>query len=140
MRLIDADALKEIYTCNFDYENCIYDGATVVGNVDEAPTVDAVPVEWIEETMKLAESVGAKEYAEHLEVLLADWLEREERMKANEYIPADIDHNIKVALEKLKEAYWSNDYKNMAHQFKEAEGIIISALVFGDYDIVRKEE
>ena len=44
MRLIDADALKEIYTCNFDYENCIYDGATVVGNVDEAPTVDAVPV------------------------------------------------------------------------------------------------
>lgn len=44
MKLIDADALKEKYTRNFDYENCIYDGATVVGNVDEAPTVDAVPV------------------------------------------------------------------------------------------------
>ena len=44
MRLIDADALKEIYTRNFDYKNCIYDGATVVGNVDEAPTVDAIPV------------------------------------------------------------------------------------------------
>jgi len=51
MRMIDADALKEIYTRNFDYENCIYDGSTVVGNVDEAPTVDAVPVRhgtWIE--------------------------------------------------------------------------------------------
>ena len=61
-------------------------------------------------------------------------------MRENEYIPADIDHNIKVALQKLKESYWSNDYKNMTHQFKEAEEIIISALVFGNYDIVRKEE
>lgn len=61
-------------------------------------------------------------------------------MKENKYIPVDIDHNIKVALQKLKESYWSNDYKNMAHQFKEAEEIIISALVFGNYDIVRKEE
>lgn len=50
MRMIDADALKDIYTRNFDYENCIYDGATVVGNVDESPTVDAEPVrhgKWI---------------------------------------------------------------------------------------------
>ena len=44
MRPIDADALKEIYTRNFDYENCIYDGATVVSNIDETPTVDAEPV------------------------------------------------------------------------------------------------
>ena len=61
-------------------------------------------------------------------------------MKENEYIPVDIDHNIKVALQKLKESYWSNDYKNMTRQFKEAEEIIISSLVFGNYDIVRKEE
>lgn len=38
----------------------------------------AIPIEWIQETMQLAETVGAKEYAEHLEVLLADWAEERE--------------------------------------------------------------
>ena len=78
MRLIDADALKvwsEIVPLTDD-------GGIDINDFEEKmmsmPTVDAIPVEWIEETMKLAESVGAKEYAEHLEVLLADWLEREE--------------------------------------------------------------
>lgn len=34
-----------------------------------------IPVSFIEKIMKLAEEVGAKEYAEHLEVLLNDWEE-----------------------------------------------------------------
>jgi len=78
MRLIDADVLK-------DWSEIVPltdDGGIDINDFEEKmmsmPTVDAIPVEWIEETMKLAESVGAKEYAEHLEVLLADWLEREE--------------------------------------------------------------
>lgn len=58
----------------------------------------------------------------------------------NEYIKGDIEHNVKVALNKLIEAYWSNDYEKYAQQFVEAEKIIISALVFGGFDIVRKEE
>lgn len=49
-----------------------------IGRMINAQTVDAIPIEWIEETMRLAESVGAKEYAEHLEVLMADWAEEME--------------------------------------------------------------
>lgn len=65
---------------------------------------------------------------------------RKKEKKKNEYIEGDIDHNIKVALNKLIEAYWSNDYEKYANQFLEAEKIIISTLVFGGFDIVRKEE
>lgn len=62
---------------------------------------------------------------------------RKKGKKKNEYIDGDIDHNVKVALSKLREAYWSNDYEKYAQQFVEAEKIIISTLVFGGFDIVR---
>lgn len=76
VRLIDADALKEIYTRNFDYENCIYDGATVVGNVDDAPTVDAVPVSFL---LKLQETAVNDEASEIINEIIARWeREREE--------------------------------------------------------------
>lgn len=65
---------------------------------------------------------------------------RKKEKKKNEYIQGDPDHNVKVALNKLIEAYWSNDYEKYAQQFVEAETIIISTLVFGGFDIVRKEE
>jgi hypothetical protein len=42
---------------------------------DETPTVEAIPVEWIKETIKIAESVQASKYAEHLRTLLEDWRE-----------------------------------------------------------------
>ena len=72
MRLIDADALKaEMPTVEDEYKYAHK-------LIDDAQTVEAVPVSWIEETMQLAEKVGAKEYAEHLEVLLADWAEERE--------------------------------------------------------------
>lgn len=51
-RLINADVLKRTYTQNCDYENCIYDGAFIVNNIDEQPTIDA-PVKrgkWIEKS------------------------------------------------------------------------------------------
>ena len=78
-RLIDADALKTHFPKDEDWED--YPANTnsdVCETIDEQQTVEAIPIEWIEETMQLAETVGAKEYAEHLEVLLADWAEREE--------------------------------------------------------------
>jgi len=61
-------------------------------------------------------------------------------MKDNEYIKGDIEHNVKVALRKLKEAYWSNNPEQYAQQFVQAEEIIITTLVFGEFEIVRKEE
>ncbi len=80
MRLIDAGTLKEKIKSRFQTEpTWNFSGLRIAEHeIEQMPTVDAIPVEWIEETMKLAETVGAKEYAEHLEVLLADWIERKE--------------------------------------------------------------
>ena len=62
-------------------------------------------------------------------------------MSENEYIPGDPDHNVKVALRKLKETYWKNNPTAEDKQkFAEAEEIIICTLVFGGFDIVRKEK
>ena len=62
-------------------------------------------------------------------------------MKDNEYIKGDIDHNVKVALRRLKEIYWKNDVTTEDKQkYVEAQEIIICTLVFGGFDIVRKEE
>ena len=62
-------------------------------------------------------------------------------MKDNEYIQGDPEHNVKVALRRLKEIYWKNNVTaEDAQKFEEAREIIISALVFGRFDIVRKEE
>lgn len=62
-------------------------------------------------------------------------------MKSNEYIQGDPDHNVKVALRKLKEIYWKNNVTaEEARKFEEAKEIIICTLVFGGFDIVRKEE
>lgn len=61
-------------------------------------------------------------------------------MKDNEYIQGDPEHNVKVALRRLKEIYWKNNVTTEeAQKYMEAEEIIISALVFGEFDLVRKE-
>ena len=41
--------------------------------IREQPEVEAIPIEFIKETIKLAESVQASKYAEHLKTLLEDW-------------------------------------------------------------------
>lgn len=62
-------------------------------------------------------------------------------MNDNEYIQGDPDHNVKVALRRLKEIYWKNNVTTEeAQKYMEAEEIIISTLVFGEFDLVRKEE
>lgn len=78
MRLIDADALK-------DWSEIVPltdDGGIDINDFEEKlesmPTVEAIPVSWIQETMQLAETVGAEKYAELLGVLLDDWAERKE--------------------------------------------------------------
>ena len=47
--------------------------------LENAPTVDAIPVEWIEEIIQLAETTyGANWYAMNLRILLNEWSERKE--------------------------------------------------------------
>ena len=76
MRLIDADALL-----NRMQKDPLFDLVErygVSGVIDAEPTVDAVPVSFIEELIQLSEKVGAEKYAEHLGYLLDDWAERKE--------------------------------------------------------------
>ena len=62
-------------------------------------------------------------------------------MKDNEYIQGDPDHNVKIALRKLKEIYWKNNPTTEDMQkFVQAQEIIICTLVFGGFEIVRKDE
>ena len=56
----------------------------------------------------------------------------------NIYIVGDADHNVKVAIEKLRAAYWSNDYEKYASQYKQAENIIISAICHSGYTLIHQ--
>lgn len=58
----------------------------------------------------------------------------------NQYIVGDANHNAKVAVEKLREAYWSNDYEKYASQFKQAEEIIISAICHSGFTLIREDK
>ena len=81
MRLIDADAL--IRAMRADPLYFVVEQYNVEGPIHAAPTIDAVPVEWIkrwskepmtEKDMKLAEQCEWN----ILEWLIADWHERKE--------------------------------------------------------------
>ena len=69
MRLIDADELpcKEMV-----------DGMLDVFDILEAPTIEAIPIEWLMEIIRLAKNTGHRRYAEHLQILLEDWRKENE--------------------------------------------------------------
>ena len=69
MRIIDADSLLK------GTEDHQFIDTHVIWN---APTVDAIPVEWIKENKNLARQVGAWQYELFLETLLKDWEEENE--------------------------------------------------------------
>lgn len=73
LRLINLDELEK----DTEWDE-YFDGYTSYSStmIDEAEIVEAIPVEYIKDTIKLAERVQANEYAEHLKCLLEDW-ERE---------------------------------------------------------------
>ena len=52
IRIIDADALKANM---FDYAppEMLWDRGDIEYKIDEQPTIDAIPVEWIEEKIRL---------------------------------------------------------------------------------------
>ena len=76
MRLIDADALKEMihYTDDF-YETPYVEWEDIV----LAPTVDAVPVEWIKNYIKRTEDNGNTFSAVQYEMMLWDYIADGER-------------------------------------------------------------
>lgn len=80
MRLVDTDALKdraEIIPLTFDGGIDINDFEKML---DEMPTVEAIPVEYIESTMnRWKEIIGYEESVEALRILIDNWkIERKE--------------------------------------------------------------
>lgn len=81
MRLVDADALCEYIEKEFDGV-CVYD---VSGNeaarefcdmVDIAPTIDAIPVEWL--INKANDQERAPLYRRYAKMLIEDWNKEQE--------------------------------------------------------------
>lgn len=73
MRLIDVDELFVVDTIEQVNGELNIVSWVPLSQIEDAPTVEAIPVEWIKETIELAENVQASKYAEHLRILLEDW-------------------------------------------------------------------
>ena len=80
MRLIDADILKyhDVYEQEWLGDGGRYTQAIYRDEIDKQPTVDAVPVLYIKETIAWAKENGSVEYADYLSHLLSAWAERKE--------------------------------------------------------------
>lgn len=82
MRLIDADALRkdivELPNCSNGFSDT-YDKAMILSVIDEQPTVDAVPVEFVKESIEILKFNGMLSGALLFETLLNDWKANTER-------------------------------------------------------------
>ena len=87
MRLVDADALKEqVESHVVSMSVCLsmdehYGKVTMredcLKDIDNAPTVDAIPVEWLDWRIMNAKYNGIKEAADAFEFVLKCWKEQE---------------------------------------------------------------
>jgi len=76
MRLIDGDALKESVRKKF---KSIPDRCEINGLVNAAPTIDAIPVEWLESKRKEALHEGMRpDEVEAVEMVLWMWQKEQE--------------------------------------------------------------
>jgi len=90
MRLVDADALKTEFDKNCAMECACCDHATCnhVGNavgcglVDAAPTVDAIPVEWLEKQADYARSEWDYDSCEGIRMVLKAWQKEQEAVRS----------------------------------------------------------
>lgn len=86
MRLINADELKERIAIDSDLvEMC--DGSMVPCidfeyNIDFAPTVDAIPIEWLDMFMQRYKIQGDDEY-KLLHFMVTEWKKWEKENEAN---------------------------------------------------------
>lgn len=72
-RLIDADAVKKenerLLHCDFPYLS----ETTLEELIDEAPTIDAIPISFIEEQVKLCNEIGFSRGEECYVALIEKW-------------------------------------------------------------------
>ena len=77
-RLIDADALKEYIDCGHLRNPCevCFSELDVVNLIDAQPTIDAIPISFIEEQVKLCNEVGFRRGEECYMALIEKWREK----------------------------------------------------------------
>ena len=79
-RLIDADELKSVFTEKSTEAVC---GAelckAIISRIDDAPTVDAVPVEWIEVDIEASAFSGYDIHSYEVATMLEEWKEKERK-------------------------------------------------------------
>lgn len=81
MRLIEAEALKAQIQREIDMyfdedSGGIHTAMEARDEIDNAPTVDAIPISFIKGLIDLSRKAEADHHAESLEILLTDWEER----------------------------------------------------------------
>lgn len=69
MRLIDADALKEKKVYSLERHEKI----VPVAEIDWSPTIDAIPVDWLQACIKIAELFGDERNEKLLTTLINLW-------------------------------------------------------------------
>ena len=74
MRLIDADALKE---------HAGYYQSVTVQSIDAAPTVDAIPVEWLCGKIREEEKFGGIPFGRYLKELIWEWHQEDGEQEAS---------------------------------------------------------
>ena len=74
MRLIDADALDMFERLNSYYGDAWRDAQK---EIDEAPTVEAIPIEWIETDIEASAFSGYDIHAYEVTTMLEEWKEKE---------------------------------------------------------------
>lgn len=84
MRLVDADALKERFgECPYNWTDspeeiqAELDWDIAMENINEAPTIDAIPVDYLKWRIMNAKNNGIVEAADAFEFVLKCWKEQE---------------------------------------------------------------
>lgn len=80
MRLIDAAALKEVYTEKSSEAVCgVGLCKAIISQIDAQPTVDAIPVEWIENNYAWLIAEGKNDVVDVLTEMIEEWRHMAER-------------------------------------------------------------
>lgn len=79
MRLIDADALKN-NMFSYAAPEMVWDRGDIEHKIDEQPTIDAIPVEWLED--RVYDMKRAPLYRRYAEMLLMEWLQEQKEQEA----------------------------------------------------------
>ena len=82
-RLVDKDVLLDLFhikepcmECPWFTKDCdkpVYSPMEICERIDDAPTVDAAPVEWFEGVIRSLRAKGREEYADAMQIILDAW-------------------------------------------------------------------